>query len=494
VIIHYKNTFASHIAEQETIWIAINGKVLTKLPLVETIASNAETMRLIAPSFVKTGNSFVLRVVSLDEYGNLSTTSFKNKNLKFLHGEEVQKCVSFVGKKEITLQINEAGIFRYRIDDYVSNPIVVDSKAISLFWGDLHAHSKLSHDGYGAKPYEYAQKVSGLDFVSATEHWQSLGNAGYVTLKEMNDTYNQPGIFVTFPSDERTPKIPGGHHNIYFMHSDSLLAHKKLKESEKPALEMEELDKLNPEEVMLIPHHTGIQFYNHVEGEIGEAIDWNRWQDKGLRPLVEIFSHHGQSELFSPQHFLSYEYNRLRLPEKRSNSSVPGQYYAQDYWMQGYRPGVIASSDNHSAQPGQTKQGIAAVFSDTLTRKELFKSMRQRYCYGTTGERIIIKFYVDSSHMGQSIIKATKEMVSIKGYVYGTADLIRVELLRYRFGVDKEFNTIFSSFPGAEKMDFSFSIGDTITASTMYYIRVVQKPLEWPDMAWSSPIWVDIKK
>jgi len=26
----------------------------------------------------------------------------------------------------------------------------------------------------------------------------------------------------------------------------------------------------------------------------------------------------------------------------------------------------------------------------------------------------------------------------------------------------------------------------------MYYARVTQEPLDWPAMAWSSPIWIDV--
>ncbi|MHC4718382.1 MAG: hypothetical protein ACYS5V_15525 [Planctomycetota bacterium] len=31
-----------------------------------------------------------------------------------------------------------------------------------------------------------------------------------------------------------------------------------------------------------------------------------------------------------------------------------------------------------------------------------------------------------------------------------------------------------------------------MVAGGMYYARAVQQPLEWPAMAWTSPIWVDL--
>jgi hypothetical protein len=76
--------------------------------------------------------------------------------------------------------------------------------------------------------------------------------------------------------------------------------------------------------------------------------------------------------------------------------------------------------------------------------------------------------------------------------VWGTALLLRVELLRFRFGVDDRFWPVLARAPRPESMDAAYELEDTYTAPCMYYARVTQEPLEWPAMAWTSPVWIDV--
>jgi hypothetical protein len=208
---------------------------------------------------------------------------------------------------------------------------------------------------------------------------------------------------------------------------------------------------------------------------------------------MEIYSHHGQSEFYCPSHLLAYECNRMRNPERRANTSVPGPYYAQDYWMKGKRIGVIASSDEHSGQGGRRHGGIAAVFAGDLTRKGIFKAIRDRRCYATTGERILVDFTVDELPMGSVGRRQSGTEVDICLNVWGTDKLLRVDILRHRFGIDKGFIPIVSMLPRPESMDASISCRDKIETRCMYYARVTQEPLAWPGMAWTSPVWIDVK-
>ncbi|XOF34132.1 MAG: DUF3604 domain-containing protein [Candidatus Electrothrix sp. YB6] len=208
---------------------------------------------------------------------------------------------------------------------------------------------------------------------------------------------------------------------------------------------------------------------------------------------MEIYSHHGQSEAYNPQHMLAYEWNRMRNPERRANTSVPGPFYAQNYWMQGKRIGVIASSDEHSGQAGRRHGGIAAVFAGNLTRKGIFQALRQRRCYATTGERILLEFMVDDCSMGECGQKEKGDEAEIRLNVWGTDTLLRIEILRYRFGTDTSFIPIVSFFPRPESMDADITHRDIIETASVYYARVVQEPLAWPGMAWTSPIWIDVQ-
>lgn len=201
--------------------------------------------------------------------------------------------------------------------------------------------------------------------------------------------------------------------------------------------------------------------------------------------------HHGQSEAYSPQHILAYEFNRMRNPERRGNTSVPGPYYAQNYWIKGRRIGIIASSDEHSGQGGRRHGGLAAVFADSLTREGVFDAIRARRTYATTGERILLEFTVNGTALGESVKIPRDGTAEISLKVWGTDLLLRVEILRFRFGMDEAFAPILAEPPKQESTDAEYTFKDTITGDCLYYARVIQEPLEWPAMAWTTPVWVD---
>ncbi|MFH1024611.1 MAG: hypothetical protein V1809_14615, partial [Planctomycetota bacterium] len=74
-----------------------------------------------------------------------------------------------------------------------------------------------------------------------------------------------------------------------------------------------------------------------------------------------------------------------------------------------------------------------------------------------------------------------------------TETLLRVDILRHRFGTDAGFRPVASVFPRPESPDAAVSFEDVVAGPCMYYARVTQQPLSWPGMAWTSPIWVDMR-
>jgi hypothetical protein len=155
--------------------------------------------------------------------------------------------------------------------------------------------------------------------------------------------------------------------------------------------------------------------------------------------------------------------------------------------------GVIGSSDEHSGQGGRRHGGIAAVWCGELTREGVFDALRSRNCYATTGERILLQFSVDDVRMGQAAQHKKGDKVKIRLEVWATALLLRVEVLRYRVGIDSSFVPVLSDSPRPEVMDVSYEMEDEIGGSSIYYARVTQEPVNWPGMAWSSPIWIDVQ-
>ncbi len=483
IVIRYANTYAPYVAEEETVWVRVNGEPPRTAPRLVTSPGEAVAMRVIVPSFATPGKPFDVLIVSLDRFDNCSATSFQGQTLSTSDGRVIQDNLSFTGSAKIPVTLDEEGTYRFRVGDTLSNAAQVKKSAQRVYWGDLHIHTKLSHDGMGNDPYGYARDVSGLDFGAACDHVESLGKDGYEQLLEWAEDADEPGRFVSILADERIPPITG-HHNMYFRCVDAFLGGASWEGKRQITAE------LHPDRVMLVPHHT-IQF-GDLRGK-GDGVDLAAWKDNGLRPVMEIYSHHGQSELYSPQHALSYEFNRMRNPERRANTSIPGPHYAQDYLKVGYRLGVIASSDEHSGQGGRRHGGIAAVLADSLTREDIFDSIRARRCYGTTGERILIDFRINGSTMGSELSAERGDTASIELKVWATELLLRVEMLRFRFGVDTDFRPILSSAPRPESLDAEFHLEEKIDGPCVYYARITQEPLTRPGMAWTSPIWIDVE-
>ncbi len=480
----YANTCAPYVAETETVWLRVGGQAPEAVPTLIVTPGVATCMRIIVPSGVEPGETFDVLVVSLDEFENCSCTQYENETLMLDDGRLIAGGLNFVGSVRVPASLSDEGVYRFRMGDVVSNAVRVAKGRRGPYWGDIHIHTKLSSDAMGTDPYEYARQVSGLDFAGAADHWDSLGDLGYrQTLDWVEEAY-EPGKFVSIPADERNPAGWTGHHNIYFRNPTDLLKYAAKPGRQTPLPE-------DPSVAMLIPHHTGIAWGGGPTAGVGAAVDVDAVDDRGLRPVVEIYSHHGQSELYDPQHILAYEFNRMRNPERRANTSVAGPFYAQDYWMMGRRFGVIGSSDEHSGQGGRRHGGLAAVWAEELTREAIFDAVRERRCYATTGERILVDFSVDGVPMGGRAKRSKGSKLKIRLQVWGTDLLLRVEILRHRFGVDKGFLPVLSVPPRPESMDAGFGIEDEFTGDAVYYARITQEPLEWPAMAWTSPVWID---
>ncbi len=503
ITVRFENTQAAYLAERETIWLRVNGVAPIREPQLVTTAGPAKTMRLIAPTSVQPGRSFDVLIVSLDRYDNCSSTRYAGKRLATTDGAIVAEGLAFTGSMRVPATLAAEGVYRFVMDDYVSNAVKVSTNAGAPYWGDIHVHTKRSSDGIGTEPYAYAREVSGLDFAATADHWSSLGPPGYEQNVRWAEQANRPGEFVTLFADERNPKGLMGHHNVYFETREEFerFAWYTYDPEKVPGYERrfyEELPQLSPDSAMVVPHHTGISF-----GRGSAAIDAGAFGRSGLpermRPVMEVFSMHGQSERYAPGEPLSYERHRNTELEGRVNRSVPGPHYAQDYWKQGYKLGVIGSSDCHSGQPGRSFSGIAGVMATALTRDAVFQAIRARRCYATTGERILVEFQVAGTSMGQTMTARAGDKLAIAVTVYGTTPLTSVEVLRYRFGVDHGFVPIITE-KGSGSLDASFSAEDEFAGRCMYYARIFQQPYpgipqedneHYPGAAWSSPIWVE---
>ncbi len=214
-----------------------------------------------------------------------------------------------------------------------------------------------------------------------------------------------------------------------------------------------------------------------------------KWFDPVKEKLIEIYSQYGSSE--------KKEDNLIDKPMIGIS--------AQEFLKKGYRFGFIAGSDNHhgtsalASYPSRFshlnyKAGIAAVFSQALTRQSIFNSLRNRFCYATTGEKILLEFFINDIPMGSEVLWENNEKRQIKILAAGT-DLIKsIEIIRNNkkifvySGKNEIEQFMFYDDEPFDNIAFTSSINGS--KFIYYYIRVIQRDNE---IAWSSPIWFSNK-
>lgn len=390
-------------------------------PALRIIGGPAVRLRVRAPSEIVAGQPFPVTVVAEDRFGNPAdgyqatvqlTVEAEDANLPQPYTFQLAErgAHRFEG-----LTLPDPGIYRLVARETngqleaVSNPIVCHQAAppLHLFWGDIHGQTEASvGTGSVDEYFAFGRYVAALDFIShcandfqiTREHWQET--------KDVVRRYHQPGRYVTFLACEWSGNTPeGGDHNVYYRGDDGPLhgsSHWQIadrsdaEDDRYPISELHETLR-GRNDVMIVPHiggrHANLDFF-----------------DPAHSPLIEIASVHGVFE-----------------------------WFAEEALRRGLRVGFIANSDDHTGRPGATypsgsdvhfgmRGGLLAVYADTLTREALWKAFWARRCYGTTGERIILRVNADGHPMGAEF--AAAQPPSIKVEVIGTAPLETVELRR----------------------------------------------------------------
>ena len=298
------------------------------------------------------------------------------------------------------LRLDREGAYKFRVVSEdgkftcLSNPILVQSNPESrIYWGELHGHSGWE-EGFGTVPryYEYARDVAFLDFASLTGHESQLVDRAWEEIREQTATANRAGAFVSYMGYEWSSVMRrGGHHNVFFRDDPGRYATQR----EAPLLPelYPQLKRItSPDNILVIPHA-------HNPG------DWTT-TDAETERLVEIASAHGTFE-----------------------------YYGNRFLKRGYRIGLIAASDDHSGHPGasapllSTRNGLAAVYADGLTRESIWQSMRERATYATTNAgRIVLRMSVGNRPVGTVLPRGTDPM--IRARVLGTAAIEHIDVIR----------------------------------------------------------------
>lgn len=341
---------------------------------------------------------------------------------------------------------------------------------INILFGDIHQHSSISDGGGTADEcYTRSKYLYNYDFAALSDHEYFVANyifpSEWEWIKIVGQQFEEPDKFISIAAYEwTTPRYPKGfgHKNIYFPDWDNEIYSYHF--DKKNSGNLFEFVKEN--NAIAIPHHVG-----------WTGVDWEN-HDEEAQCLAEIVSTHG-----------AFEYMGNEPITHRGGKSG---HFIQDALAKGLKFGLIGGSDGHGLiyhhgigrKKEEWRTGLSGVIVESRSKEELFKSLKKRKCFATSGSQIEIKFKINGHWMGEEI--SINEFPEIEIDVFGTAPLHYVMLIRD----NKEVLCLGKDRSEGCRVAKKY-IDKTVTKGKhWYYLRIIQ---EDGKMAWSSPIWVTFR-
>lgn len=390
------------------------------------LGDEAALINAVAPSVVAVNEPFAVRLRIEDQY--LNPAQFEGGTFDvLLNGAKVGSINvasgRYTGKAE-GIKIAAEGAYKFEVRSTdgrfrcASNPVLAEKDPKQrIYWGELHGHSGWE-EGTGSVPgyYEFARDVAFLDFGSLTGHDAFLAGPGWQEIRRETEKANKAGEFVAYMGYEWTQSVDkGGHHNVFFKTDKGRYVQTREAPSPKQLYaKLREVD--SPDNVLIIPH-------------AHEAGDWTV-NDPDMERLIEVYSGHGSFE-----------------------------YFGQRFMRRGFRVGVIAASDDHSGHPGYapalvaTRGGLAAVYSPQLDRDGIWKGMKDRATYATSGKRPVVKMTLDGKLPGDAAPAGGIPTINARALASSAID--RIDVMRNgEVEYSKEFLTTAAGEAGAIQLMF----------------------------------------
>jgi hypothetical protein len=347
---------------------------------------------------------------------------------------------------------------------------------LMLFWGDFHDHTDLSVCQRSANPPGHdllanERDIERLDFCSLNDHGYNFDWPQWQFNGEQTRANHDPGRFVTFLAEEWTsdhiPYSPPryakpinsdtpvelrryGHHNLIFRDP----YYPRFFDSRDGDITPRQVwEQFAPGDILVIPHQLA---------DLGNRpTDWS-FHDERFQPVAEIFQTRG-----------SYEY--LGAPRQAPRSMAEPGHYLQDAWAKGLVIGVIASPDHGGGS------GKVGAWAEDLTRDGIFRAIRARHTFGTSGAKMGLYVAAGEAMMGD---KVKRPPGPILFHVRAAALRDIKELVIFRNN-----QVVHRAEPGKKDIDLDWTDLQPPDAPVLwYYVRIHAVDDE---LAWSSPIWFE---
>ena len=354
-----------------------------------------------------------------------------------------------------------------------------DNKELALYFGDLHRHTELSVcrtgvDGSVEDAYRYAIDAAELDVLCVTDHVQHvkiLNDYDFWRTGKTADLHRVAGLHQPLYGYERSQRFPYGHRNVISLRRDVKRVPRTADnrpssanqgyEGEERLPPPELWDRLVGRNVITIPHTST----SPVMG-----TDFAHSPAK-MEPVVEIY----QGCRYTAEHPNAPDPRQERDTDLYGGKTQP-EGYIWNALSKGYRYGFIASSD-HVA----THNSYTCVWAEEFTSEAILDALAKRQCYAAT-DKIECRMHMGPHRMGSQF--AADKVPPLEVDVVGTVGIDRVEVIK-----DNRIVYVRKPDQPARRVNFQFQDTQIEPGTHYYYARVIQ---EDRNMAWISPIWVDV--
>lgn len=338
--------------------------------------------RAVLPTMRRVGEPFRLCLRADDAYGNPTDKAQARFRLAASspvgnlpsHGELRHGQFQFVAEN---LVVDKAGdVTIEMIDDTgkvlaVSNPlrIVAEAEAVP-YWCDFHWQSRETvgvgtiRDGFA-----FARDKAFIDVTSHAANDLQLSNNEWRNLNEAFKEYDETGRFVVLPGYEWSGNTPlGGDRNVIYRNEGGTLRRSSH---------------------ALVPDRADIGTDCTDARKLFEAL-------KASGEQVLTFAHVGGRHCN-----IKFAHDAAVETAIEVHSTYWGtfEWLIRDAIEMGYRVGFVCNSDDHKGRPGASCVGFAewgngggltCVLADELSRDGVWKALKQRHHYGTTGIRLLL--------------------------------------------------------------------------------------------------------
>ena len=292
------------------------------------------------------------------------------------------------------------------------DPAFTDGLPYSIFWGDIHVHSRES-DGEGDPEtvVSRARDWLHLDFMAFNEHienslaWRPWNADKWKRLRAVYETATQNGSFVIIPGFEFRSYC-----NLWCFndeYTDFISVAETLDNAHYPKGKD---DPVYPQQ---------------------QADAQRRIAEFAARPGW-LVGYHRLENLHATLGYMPTPVQYLQMAHYKR----PPETGSDEYLLRGDRVGFFGSTDTHIGLPGlpfkpdrTAQSGLTAIYAERLDRDSLHEALLQRRTYATMGSRTLLDFRLNGALMGSVLALPDGAPIEITVRAAGRERLAGLEIV-----------------------------------------------------------------